>query len=163
MGLGSSWLKSTETGSGVFSVATHVTICSGLRNILQVEYQNGDDAIKIDKDGQTIDTDIDFDDLVLKVNPFQWESARDDKFYTTYFVLGGMGKVKFAETGNTENSYIFGVEYRRITNYFSYGLSLRTYLIASKQPILTDLSSLSSTFHVTYLLLQFNLTVGYGQ
>ena len=148
---------------------------AGIRNLLQIEFRRGDGAHDVIKNGlvgggefgtiATIKMDYDFEDKVLKLNPFFWlKSGTKSGVNMAYFVILGRGKVSYKDEsgdGFEGNSSIWGVEVALIRRFVTAGASIKKYSVDFNQGSIFGIP-FAANFGGSQLQFQVNMAVGLG-
>lgn len=190
-GFAGSWLTSSDIDAlleddfGIESIGGPVSwsVNAGIRNIVQVEYRRGDAGHSIIKNGLVSDggfngtglgtiaeiaMDYDFEDRLIKFNPFFLKTSTKSGVHLAYFIIFGKGKVTYKDEtgfGFGGNSRIYGFELSVIRRFITAGVSIKKYAINFNSIILDKarfkLPALSE-LDASQIQIQLNLAVGLG-
>jgi len=157
---------------------------AGLRNIVQVEYRRGAAGHSIIKNGLVPDggfngtgigtiaeikMDNDFEDRLVKFNPFFLKTATKNGVHLAYFLMYGQGKVTYKDEtgfGFGGTSRIYGFEVAVIRRFVTAGVSLKKYAVKFDDLIIDKRSRFKipafSELGASQIQIEVHLAVGLG-
>lgn len=186
-GMAFSWLTSSGIGSllendfGIESIGAPFSwsINAGIRNIVQLEYRRGDAAHNFIKNGlvgdggfqgtgfgtiATVKMDYDFEDRIIKVNPFFWIKSSKNGVNIAYFIIVGKGKVTYRDEvgdGFEGDSNIYGIEVAVIRRFVTAGFSVKRYTVKFNNGMLSGIP-FQTALDASQIQVQVNMAVGLG-
>lgn len=187
-GVALSWLSSSDIEGlfeedfkiGSFGAPFSWCIKTGILNIVQFEYRRGDGAHSIRQPGfvpgggvggtgigtvAEVKMDYDYEDTLVKFNPFFWKKTRNRKGVNiAYYLVYGKGKVDYndkAEDGFSGDSNILGIETSFMGKYTTFSIAVKNYSISFDKGVVFDIP-FDTDLKANQVQIEMSLSVGLG-